>query len=76
MTGCLLYRRDDDIFRHPPGVDVHAEHGFADEVEVDEVAEDEAPGAEVQEPLEERRGRQHGLCEKRSPKEKEECDGK
>ncbi len=47
--------------RFSPGVDVHAEDGMADETELDEVAEDEAAGAEVDEALKEGRARQHGL---------------
>lgn len=54
------------IFSHPPGVDVHAEHGLADEAELDKEAEDQAAEAKVQEPLEERRARQHSLHEKRN----------
>lgn len=46
---------------YPPGVDVHAEDSPTDEVELDEVAEDEATKAKVQEPLKERCARQHGL---------------
>lgn len=46
---------------HTPGVDVHAEGGLASDSELDEVAEDKAPSAEVHEPLEERRARQHAL---------------
>ena len=49
------------VFFFPPGVDVHAEDGVADEVELDEEAEDEAAETEVDEALEGGRTRQHGL---------------
>lgn len=48
----------------PPGVDVHAEDRLADEPKLYEDAEDDTAEAEVQEPLEERRARQHGLRER------------
>lgn len=49
------------LIRTSPGVDMHAEDSTADELEPDEEAEDQAAEAEVQESLEKRCSRQHGL---------------